>query len=110
MTEQDRFFVFFAVWVVYGLATGLFMWKSSPEAKREWFPRLTVLTGLLFVAFSYWVAPDPRILLYVVPAVAFITFINLRATKFCPSCGAYHQSMGPFYRVRFCRKCGAELE
>jgi hypothetical protein len=109
VNEQDRFFVFFGVWAVLGLASGLFMWRGSPGAKRTWFPRLTVLTGVLFVAFAYWAMPYPHILYFLVPASALITVLNLKLNKFCAQCGAYHQSFPPFYKVSFCRKCGKEL-
>jgi hypothetical protein len=109
MTEQDRFFVFFGVWMMLSVANGLFLWRGSVEAKRTWFPRLAILAGILFVAFAYWVAPYPPILSVLVPATALITLLNLKGTKFCPRCGAYHCSFGPFYKVSFCRKCGTEL-
>jgi len=108
LTEQDRFFVFFGVWVALGLASALFIWRGSPEAKRAWFPRLSVLTGVLFVSFAYWVMPHPPVLYLLIPATAFITFLNIRSTKFCAKCGAYHQSFDWFYKVSFCRKCGSE--
>jgi hypothetical protein len=44
-----------------------------------------------------------------VPATALITVLNIKLTKFCAQCGAYHQSFPPFYKVSFCRKCGKEL-
>jgi hypothetical protein len=110
VTEQERFGVFFAVWVVLGIGSGLFMWRASPEAKREWFPRFSILAGVLFVGFVYWVMPFPHILYFVVPATFLITVLNIRGTHFCGACGAFHQSAFGIGAANLCRKCGEALE
>jgi hypothetical protein len=109
MTEQDRAFVFLGVLVVLGAVNGAFMWRGSPGAKRAWFPRITILAGVLFAAGTYWVMRHAPTLYFLVPVTVLITLVNLKATKFCAQCGAYNQSFGPFHRVNFCRKCGAAL-
>ena len=109
MTEHDRFSVFFVVWLAAGAASAIFLWRGSPEAKRTWFPRIQVAAGMAFVLFVYWVTPGQAVLVILLPAVALITFLNVRFTKFCPNCGAYHQGFGALYRVNFSRKCGSPL-
>lgn len=109
MTTGQRFQIFFAVWVALGVVTALVMWRASPRTKKLWFDRLAILAGVLFVAFSYWLTPVAGILYFLVPAVALVTFANLKISKFCPTCGAYYQNLGPLYRTNYCRKCGLNL-
>lgn len=52
---------------------------------------------------------EPVILLIVVPAVAFISFLNIRMTKFCDSCGATLYNTAWFRPMRFCSSCGASM-
>ncbi len=106
----DRFVVFFVTWTVLVLANGLFLWKGSPAAKRAWFPRIAILECVIFVAFTYWVAPHALVLCVVVPIAAVMAFLNVRTIRFCASCGAVHQSFGPFRaHDGCCRKCGTDL-
>jgi hypothetical protein len=44
------------------------------------------------------------------PAVALITFLNLRSVKFCNTCGKTLINQIPFTAPKFCSKCGAKLE
>jgi ribosomal protein L37AE/L43A len=44
-----------------------------------------------------------------VPVVALITLLNLRATQFCNSCGTTIVSRNAFSIPTFCSKCGAKL-
>lgn len=109
MTEGERFFVFFGVWIALGIASVVLLLRGSPEIKRQWFPRITIFAGVLFVAFIYWIAPVLEVLYLAIPAVALITYLNLKIMKFCPRCGAYYQTLGRLYRVNFCHKCGFAL-
>jgi hypothetical protein len=109
MTEGQRFFVFFGVWVLLGVGSGALLWFGSVELKRRWYPRLTVTAGVLFVSFVYWLMPVKQVLFVVIPAVTLITLLNLKTSKFCPQCGAFFQDFGSFFRSNYCRKCGHQL-
>jgi hypothetical protein len=109
MADGERFAIFACVWVSLGVALGVLFWRGSAERKRMWFPRLTVLAGALFIAFTYWISPVAEALYVVVPVTALITYLNLKTTKFCPKCGAYYQTFGALYRANYCRRCGFEL-
>jgi NADH pyrophosphatase NudC (nudix superfamily) len=80
------------------------------EAKRVWFPRFTIAAGVLLLAFTYWMAPVPQVFVFTTPAVALVTWLNLKLTKVCPGCGAMLQSTNWFVKMRFCQKCGAQLD
>ena len=110
MNLEQRFYVFFGVWAVLGVASALFAWRAPVEAKRKWFPRTTIGAGILFVIFTYWITRAPQTLVITIPAVALITYLNLKLTKICPHCGATLQNLSWFTRMRYCKKCGAELQ
>ncbi len=110
--------LFVATWVVLGV-TGFIVFFLSRDAafKRKWFPRYIVLTGVLFVLFvsamtvagsnsfaSLWM------LVFVVPALTLICYLNLKFTKFCGKCGATIVDHNWFSPTRFCSKCGAKLD
>lgn len=109
MTEGQRFFVFFGVWVLLGIGSAALLWFGSLEFKRTWYPRLIVIAGVLFVGFVYWLVPVKQVLVVVIPAATLITLLNLKISKFCPQCGAFFQEFGFFFRSNYCRKCGHEL-
>jgi hypothetical protein len=109
VSEGERFTVFLCIWVGLGILLAVLVWRGSLEAKRKWFPRMTILAGLLFTGFVYWISPAAEVLYVAVPVVALITFLNLKTTKFCSKCGAYYQDFGAVYRPNYCRKCGQDL-
>jgi len=109
VAEGQRFFVFFSTWVCLGTATAILIWRGSPDTKRTWFPRITLLTGVLFIGFVYWLMPAVQVLYILVPITALITVLNFKTTRFCPKCGTYSQNFGRLFRVNYCRKCGYEF-
>jgi hypothetical protein len=42
--------------------------------------------------------------------VAVIAFLNIRAVRFCDTCGKMVRQLGIFSRAEFCSKCGAKLK
>jgi rubredoxin len=49
-------------------------------------------------------------LYFAVPGVALITFINLKAMRFCRECGAYNRRFGAFTSSNYCSKCGHSFD
>lgn len=97
-----------AVWLLLGIAGLLFDRRGSYEAKRRWHPRFVVGAAILFLGFTWFAMPPVRIV--ALPAVALITWMNLRFTKFCPACAATQYNRVPWTPMRFCSKCGAALD
>ena len=94
----------------------LFWINKDVRFKRKWFPRFVILVGVLFVAFSSTIMmlqqrslQSLKIQLVIIPVVILFSWLNMKTTKFCGSCGATIISNNPFSRTRFCPKCGAEL-
>jgi hypothetical protein len=107
MHASKIFPIFVAVWVLIAIATSLLHLRGSLETKRRWHPRITVAVGVLFLAFVASVAPA-RALYLVVPAVALITYLNLKVIRFCSACGATLRQAG-FRAPVHCSRCGAKL-
>jgi hypothetical protein len=109
--NADQVFpVFFGVWVVLGLfSAGFFFLNKNAALKRKVWPPFLVATGMLFLGFMWAMGLPAEAFFLAVPAVALITLLNLRAVRFCNSCGATLMSQNPFTRPTFCSKCGAKL-
>ncbi|MEO8390984.1 MAG: hypothetical protein ABI893_04590 [Polaromonas sp.] len=110
--QADTVFpIFVAVWVVLGLGSSAFFFLNKDAAlKRRVWPGFTVVTGVVFLFFVWLMGAGAEVLLVGVPAVVLITALNLRAVRFCDSCGKTLMNQNPFSPPRFCSKCGAELK
>lgn len=108
---------FVGTWIILAVLGFLVFRRMSAAGKRRWMPRFAVLAGILFVLFSttLTVLQDPswsslRVLIFVIPAVVLIIYLNIKFTKFCDKCGATLYNYNWFDPMRFCSKCGAELD
>jgi hypothetical protein len=109
---------FFGTWIVLGV-TGFFLFYVGRNVafKRKWFPRFIILVGVLFVVFTTTIMVSSSrslgalgILVILIPATAFISYLNIKFTKFCDKCGVTIHSQNWFAPIRFCSKCGALLD
>ena len=105
------FWVFMAVWATLGVASWWFFSRSKDaDLKRGVLRWGSIAAGVLFAGFVLAMTGEPWILLIVAPAVALISFLNIRFTKFCPSCGATLYNYNWFVAMRYCSRCGASLD
>lgn len=106
------FFAFFVVWAILGISSFLFFHLNrDAKTKKKIFPFFVIGVGIIFSTFVAWSSDwAPFVLFFFIPAVGLITFLNLRTTKFCESCGRtlYKQSL--LDPPRFCPHCGNQLE
>src|SRR5438093_13298734 len=81
------FLAFFIGWIGLGIA-GFFLFYVSKNAafKRRFFPWYIIIVGLIFAAIPV-ASGQTAALFMVIPAVALISFMNIRLTKFCDACG-----------------------
>lgn len=110
--EQKRvFLVFFVCWVILGITSFLFFYiNRNASLKRRIFPFFLVGVGLVFTAFiAYMTHGDPRAISMTLPAIALITFLNFRTTRFCDACGRTLIRQPLFTRPGFCPHCGDRL-
>jgi hypothetical protein len=107
VTEDERGVVFFVTWVALVLLGAVAHFRASPAFKIRWFARSMILVGVLFVGFIWWVTQSRESLFVAIPGAAIVTFLNIRYTKFCPTCGYPNKVWGR--GVDYCYKCGLEL-
>ena len=111
MSSEEIFPIFFGVWVVLGLMSFLifFVSKNADRKKKLWAPFI-IFTGLLFIGFTYLMGFGGQHLYIMVPMVVLISFLNIRSTKFCGSCGKTNINQNFLSPAKFCNKCGEALE
>lgn len=102
-------------WIILGIGGFVLfhLWKNV-ASKKKWFPRFLILEGVLFVFIStattalhfrsLW---SLCVLVFLSPAVAVITYLGIKLTKFCVRCGAVIYNGTPFFPDRYCSTCGA---
>lgn len=110
---------FVGTWIALPVA-GYFLFHRRKDAafRRKWHPRGVILVGVLFIFFSTTImglssrslGTLGAALLLVVPAVCLISYMNIRFTKICHKCGYTFYVQDWFVPVKFCCRCGAELE
>lgn len=101
--------IFLGTWISLGIATWLFYWRGSFEAKRRWHPWIAFGMGAVFALFV-GLMTNIRVLLFFGPAAMLIAFWNWRSTSSCPVCGRTLIRPPPWTRMSVCRKCGARLD
>ena len=112
------FAVFVATWIVLGIGLFVASWKLDAATKRQWFPFVIVVVGILFVGFTtllLWLQPNRAaslwILAVLIPVVVGISYLNITHTKFCDACNATLIDQNWFgHPMKFCPKCGAPLD
>ncbi|MEQ2010311.1 MAG: hypothetical protein ABMA26_26290, partial [Limisphaerales bacterium] len=110
--EQRKAFAIFAVfWVVLAIASfAFFHLHRDTKLKRRVFPFFVVGVGLVFAAFiGFMTQGFSQAVFLFFPVIALITFLNIRCTHFCDSCGRTLFRQPVFSRPCFCPHCGAQL-
>ncbi len=101
---------FFIVWAVLGIGGGsFFFFIKNADLKRKLHPAFVISAGILFILFAYLLRLPTIAFVIIIPAVMFITIVNLKVTKFCDECGKTNVSQNPFSIPKYCSKCGAAL-
>ena len=102
---------FAIVWFILGVSSFLFFSiNKNAELKKRVLSWLVWGTGVLFAGFVYYETRAPYFMLIVIPATFFICYLNVKYTKFCPSCGTTLFNYNWFRAMKYCQHCGACLE
>jgi hypothetical protein len=110
VNREDAFRYFAVVWGLIGAASLLYLGVSRNAAqKRAMFPWIMGGSGLLFALLAVWHMGDTSAAVLVVPGVLLITWLNIRNTHFCVSCGRTVYHYWPFSRMSYCSRCGAPI-
>jgi hypothetical protein len=110
--DMGAFFTFAIFWIILGISSfAFFHFNRNAALKRRVFPILVVAAGLIFGCFvAYMCRRNLEVMFMVVPAIALITFLNFRTTRFCDACGRTVYRRSIFSRSQFCPQCGAQLK
>jgi hypothetical protein len=107
----EGFIVLWVVWAALSAGTWLFYMRNRDAALKRRVLRvqmpLVAIAFLAIVVVMLW--PHLEVLVIMVPAVALITWLNLRNTKFCDACGATLINQNWLSGPRHCSRCGAPL-
>lgn len=102
---------FIGVWIALAIVGLWVTYRDKNVARKKCLlPLFIVGTGVIFVLFTLLMTGDLRALGLVIPAVALITFLNLRQFKVCPTCGRTIHSGMWFAKAQYCPKCGGRLD
>jgi hypothetical protein len=102
--------IFFVVWALLCAGSAAFFFLNRNAAlKRKVLPPFLVFTGALFLGFVFYIGALNEFFYVAVPMVALITWLNVRASRFCDACGRTLHNQNPLSLPRFCSKCGAPL-
>lgn len=111
MNPEEIFPIFFGTWIVLGVIGGvIFFVGKDAKLKRKLWPPFVIGTSILFIFFVYLMGFGGEVMYIMVPAVILITFLNLRSTKFCDSCGKTVINQNIISKSEFCSKCGSKLK
>jgi len=102
------FIVFFVSWILLGIAAAIFDHTASYRTKKFWHPYITIGMGAIFVGFAELMSHG-QFPIFFIFWIALITFLNLRNVRFCPKCNKTASGRS-WSRVKFCTKCGANLD
>ncbi len=104
------FVILMGLFVAFGLAGSIvFLVSKNAAFKKKYFPWYVISIGVIFGLSIIVTGMDFVGLIVFLPAIALITFMNLRMTKFCDSCGKTIINRALFSKVNYCSNCGAKL-
>ena len=108
--RQIIFVIFMGLFVILGIAGNILFFTGKNVAfKKKYFSWYVIAAGVLFGLSIIATGMEFIGLMIFIPAIALITFMNLRAIKFCDSCGKTIVSSAWLSKVNFCSNCGAKL-
>jgi len=111
MNPDEIFPIFFGTWVTLGIISFvIFFLGKDVQLKRKLWKPFVIGTGALFIGFAYLMGFGGEVFFIMVPAVILTTFLNIRATKFCDSCGKITINQNFLVKPEFCSKCGDKLK
>ncbi len=100
------------LWGLLGLGSALFFrFNRNASLKRRLWPTVHIIEGFLFMVVCWFGTGmhQPEMYWFMVPAVALISFLNIRSARFCDSCGRTLYRQNALSRLPDCPHCGACL-
>jgi Na+/H+ antiporter NhaD/arsenite permease-like protein len=116
--KETPSFLFYAAYVVVLSILAFGSWlqlrsRPTPQEKKKVHDRWAIITGVFVTGFmclilgmwkSYFGIP------LLLAGGLGITFLNLRNTFYCTSCGKRSESKDWFFKIFHCPHCGTQLK
>ena len=107
------FQTFMVFWIALGVGSWILIARlPTPQAKKRWSDRLSIVASVIFFAFIYTQfasAKDAFPIFIMGPALALITWLNVRNTYYCEKCGKRSLDRNWFGGTYCCPNCGNKL-
>jgi hypothetical protein len=109
--DPALFSAFMFVWVGMGFV-GFFVFYRSRNAalKERWHRSFVLGSAVVFAVWALLTGLPASMLLFLVPALALVSWLNLRNTRFCHACGRTVVTAEFWLRPGFCPHCGAAFD
>ncbi|WP_245905468.1 hypothetical protein [Photobacterium lipolyticum] len=94
--QQDLLIVLMVIWL--GISAGsvmLFQRGSDVQRKRKLWPGYTIFSNTVIAGFIIYMQPPLLMMIGLVTLLLPLTWLTIRSTKFCDSCGKASRS--PFF-------------
>ena len=109
-----QYFPFYLVgWAFLAIFTWLWIRsRPTPQEKKLWSDRMAIIVAVFVTGFMSFVLVSWRQYSSIPIFVAFgalITYLNIRNTRYCESCGRRVRSLSWFTRSAHCPYCGNKL-
>jgi len=110
MNPDKVFPIFMGTWIVLGIISFIifFFGKDAVLKRKLWTP-FVILASVLFIGFAMLMGFHGQEMFFMIPFVILITYLNIKCTKFCDSCGKTIINQNFFVKPEFCTKCGSKL-
>src|SRR4051812_34204056 len=98
------------LWALLTAASAWFFSRAgNPNRKRLVLPWIAGVFAFLFLELALAAGLPKEAFVVLIPFSMLVTYLNVRAIRFCDKCGAYNPRPRGF-RILFCRSCGTSLE
>jgi hypothetical protein len=106
--------MFMVFWIGLGVGSWILIARlPTPKAKKRWSDRLSIIAGIIFFAFLFTQFSPTKGsfgLFIMGPAIALITWLNVRNTYFCDKCGKRSLDRNWFGDTYSCPHCGNKIK
>jgi len=110
-TFSDRMdYVGFIPFVGFAVAELILSMDMKASVKRKAFRWCVILSALSFLIVLPLTGLEIELLVFVIPALAGMSFISIRYTKICEWCATAVRTNLPFVDKEHCLKCGSAIK
>jgi hypothetical protein len=88
----------------------LYLQRQSPESQRRLYKIVHTVVGALWIVVAVYLLRDSALLWLALPMAILVTYLNIRASRFCAKCGQQYLAVAAKTDDhKYCSKCGEPL-